>query len=178
MKTFMDDIKEGKNIATDAHTDAATAQSEVDALETVVGAAQGEIDALEGVVDARVKIAVVSLAGGAANAFAFAWQNPETVAILVQRVLVDRDTAGGTATAVIDIGTAADATTGSNNLIDGLDANATGLADNISDAGSSGKARQKLDAKDGGTDYITGQILVEAAASLAGKVYIEYVKVQ
>ena len=170
-KTFIEEIEdqELKDTAQDAaigdaHTDAATAQ--------------GDVDALEGVVEAQVKVAVATLAGGAANAFAFAWQNPESVAILIQRIFVDRTAAGGTATAVLNIGTAADATTHSDNLIDGLDANATGLADNITDGGTNGKSRQKLDAKDGTTDHITGQILTEAAEALAGKVYIEYVKVR
>lgn len=163
-RTFIEEIKDQER--KDTTQDVATA------------AAQGEVDSLEAVVDAGVKVAVASLAGGAANAFAFAWQNPESTPIIVQRVIVDRTAAGGTATAVLDIGTAADGVTGSDNLIDGLDANATGIADNITSAGSNGKSRQRLDAKNGTTDYITGQIKTEAAASLAGKVYIEYIKVR
>ncbi|PKG32406.1 hypothetical protein, partial [Methanoregula sp.] len=148
----------------DAHADAATAQEEVDSLETVV--------------DAGVKIAAANLAGGAANAFAFAWENPESVPIIVQRVTLDRTAAGGTATAVADVGTAVDATTHSDNLIDGVDLNATGPVDNITDKGSNGKSRQRLDANGGTTAWITGQILTEAAAALTGKVYIEYIKVR
>lgn len=170
-KTFMEEIKdqELKDTAQDtaigdAHTDAATAQ--------------GEVNSLEAVVDAGVKVAAVSLAGGAANAFAFAWENPESVPIIVQKVTIDRTAAGGTATAVGDVGTAADATTHSDNLIDGVDLNATGPVDNITDKGSNGKTRQKLDAKGGTTAWITGQILTEAASALTGKVYIEYVKVR
>lgn len=139
---------------------------------------EAAIDALEETEAADVNVAAVALAGGAANAFAFAWENPESTPIMVQRVLIDRTAAGGTATAVLDIGTAVNATTHSDNLIDGLDANTTGLADNITDKGSNGKSRQRLDAKGGTTAFITGQILTEAAASLAGKVYIEYVKVR
>ena len=170
-KTFIEEIKDQEQ--KDVSQDAAIVNAHGDAA-----AAQGEVDTLEGVVEAGVKVTSVALTPGAANAFAFAWQNPESVAIMVQRILLDKTTAGGTATAVIDIGSAATATTHSDNLIDGADLNSTGLIDNISDAGSSGKARQRLDAHGGTTSFITGQILTEAAAALAGKAYIEYVKIR
>jgi len=134
----------------------------------------GKVVTAPGLLD-RVKVASGDLAAGAANAFAFAWQNPEPGKILVKRVMVDVTTAGGTATAVIDVGSAASATTHSDNLIDGADLNAIALYDNINDAGTNGKSKQKVDEKGGTTDYITGQILTEAASSLAGKYYIEYV---
>jgi predicted RecA/RadA family phage recombinase len=121
-----------------------------------------------------LKVAKVALTGGAANAFAFAWQNPEASAIAVTKVLLDITTAGGTATAVLDIGTGATATTHSDNLIDGIDANATGLSDNITEKGSNGKSRQRMDENGGTTDYLTGQILTEAATALVGNVYIHY----
>lgn len=124
-----------------------------------------------------MRVAKVALAPGNANAFSFAWQNPEASAIIVHRVIVDRTTAGGTASSVLDIGTAANATTASDNLIDGLDANATGVADNIDDQGTNGKSRQRLDANGGTTDFITGRILVQNAASLAGNAYIYYTAV-
>ena len=125
-----------------------------------------------------LKVAVVALTGGLENAFAFAWQNPESVAVLVHRVLVDVTHIAGTAGALLDIGTAANATTHSDNLIDGLDIQAaTGLFDNITDKGSSGKTRQRMDEKNGSTDYITGQILVANASALTGNVYIYYTAV-
>lgn len=124
--------------------------------------------------EGTLKVAKVALTAGAANAFAFAWQNPEASAIAVTRVLLDITTAGGTATAVLDIGTGATATTHSDNLIDGIDANATGLSDNITEKGSNGKSRQRMDANGGTTDYLTGQILVEKADNLVGNVYIHY----
>lgn len=127
--------------------------------------------------DGGVKLVSMALTAGAADSIAFAWQNPESTAILVQRVLVDLTTAGGTATAVIDIGPTTSATGTSNALIDGLDVNQTGLFDNIDDQGTGGAATARLDAMGGTTDYITGKILVEAASALVGNVYIEYVKV-
>jgi len=131
---------------------------------------------IENMVRRRVKR--VALTAGAASAFAFAWQNPEDKKIIVTRVVVDRTTAGGTATAVLDVGPAANATTHADTLIDGLDLNATGVADNVSDGGTNGKARCKVDEKDGTTDYITGQILTEKADNLVGYAYIEYFLVE
>ena len=121
-----------------------------------------------------IKVVKVALAAGNANAYAFAWQNPESSKIIVHRVIVDRTTAGGTATSVIDIGVVANATSTAADLIDGLDLNATGVADNISDGGTDGKARQKVDENGGSNDYITGKILTANAASLVGNVYIHY----
>jgi len=65
-----------------------------------------------------VKLATGSLAGGSANAYAFAWQNPESVSILIIAIVLKVTAAGG-ATSIIDIGSAADATTHSDNLVDG-----------------------------------------------------------
>lgn len=121
-----------------------------------------------------VKVAKVALTPGNANAFAFAWQNPEASKIIVHRVIVDRTAAGGTGSSVLDVGVVANGTSTADTLIDGLDLNATGVADNISDGGTNGKARAKVDEKDGSNDYITGKILAQNAASLAGYVYIHY----
>lgn len=126
-----------------------------------------------------MKVASVALTAGNANAFAFAWQNPEDAKILVHRVLVDITTAGGTASSVLNIGSGASATTATDNLLDGIDANAAALYDNAdeTDSGTNGKASVKLDEKGGTTDWITGQILTANAASLVGNVYIYYTEV-
>jgi len=121
-------------------------------------------------------LAVVDLAGGNADDFSFNWQNPHAFDILVLRVLTDETTPGGTAGALLDIGVAANTGVHSDNLIDGMDANLAGLYDNIEDKGDNGKSRQIVNAKGGANDYITGQIMVAAAASLAGKVTIIYTK--
>lgn len=127
----------------------------------------------------NVKVAEVALTAGIVNAFALAWENPETVPIIVTRVLIDITTAGGTATAVLNVGTAGDATTTSDNLLGGIDANVTATYDNLlaADAGSNGKTVQKLDKKGGTTAFITAQILTEAASSLVGNAYIFYTEV-
>ena len=118
---------------------------------------------------------VEDLASGNANAFAFAVQNPEGVDCIVTNVIVDITTAGGTASSVLDVDVAADATSTGAAIIDGLDLNATGVADRHDDAGSTGGEPKKWDKKGGTNDYVTGKILVQNAASLAGKVIIEYV---
>ena len=118
---------------------------------------------------------VEDLASGNANAFAFAVQNPEGVDCVVTNVIVDITTAGGTASSVLDVDVAADATSTGDDIIDGLDLNATGTSDRHANAGSNGGAPVKWDKNGGTNDYITGKILVQNAASLAGKVIIEYV---
>jgi hypothetical protein len=136
-----------------------------------------ELKKIETELESRIKIAKVALTGGAVNSFAFVWVNQETVPIMVQRVLVDIKTAGATATSVIDIGPAADATSTSDTIIDGLALTSTGLFDNITDKGTNGKSRIRLDERGGTTSYITGKILTANAAELVGNVYIEYIKV-
>lgn len=126
-------------------------------------------------IDSNLKVARVALAGGNANAFAFAWANPETSKIIVSRVVVDVTTKSATAGSLLDVGPGATATTHSDTLIDGLDiATAVITADNITNKGSNGLSLCKLDAVGGTTAYITGQILVQNAAALAGYVYIFY----
>ena len=118
---------------------------------------------------------VEDLASGNANAFAFAVQNPEGVDCVVTNVIVDITTAGGTASSVLDIDVVADATSTGDTIIDGLDLNATGVADRHDNAGSNGGEPKKWDKNGGSNDYVTGKILAQNAANLAGKVIIEYV---
>ena len=118
---------------------------------------------------------VEDLAPGNANAFAFAVQNPEGVDCVVTNVIVDITIAGGTASSVLDIDVVADATSTGDTIIDGLDLNATGVADRHDNAGSNGGEPKKWDKNGGSNDYVTGKILAQNAASLAGKVIIEYV---
>ena len=123
----------------------------------------------------RRRIKRVALTAGIANAIAFAWQNPEGKSIVVTKVVVDRTTAGGAATSVLDVGPATGATETADTIIDGLDLNTTGVADNIADKGTNGTTRvAKLDKNGGTTPYITGKILVANANALVGYAYIEY----
>lgn len=114
------------------------------------------------------------LAAGEAGDFAFAWQNPRASPIIIQRIYIYISTPGGTANAVIDIGTTVNAITHSDNLIDGLDLNQTGLADNIEDVGDNGSSKGFLLPAGDSIDWITGQILVADAMNLVGKYRIRY----
>ncbi len=125
-----------------------------------------------------MKVATVALSSGSTNAYALAWQNPEDAKILVHRVMLDITTAGGGSASTIDVGTAADGTTNSDNLIDGGALSSIAVLDNIDDQGTNGESKQKMDENGGTTDYITGQILDNDASSLAGYAYIFYTEVQ
>lgn len=116
------------------------------------------------------RVAAVSLAAAAAaDDIVFAWENPESSSIIVYRVIADITKAGGTATALLDIGSAADAVTGSDNLIDGVDANAVATYDNF-EAVTGAAGFVKVPAG----EFVTGQAKVEKAEALEGTVYIFY----
>lgn len=118
---------------------------------------------------------VGSLTAGNANDFAFTWQNPHIMEILVTKIVVEVQTGGGTVGSLLNVGTAANATTGSDNLSDGvITLNTTDVYDNSKYVGTNGLVAQYLQANGGGTDWITGQITIANAASLVGKYYIFY----
>ena len=128
------------------------------------------------------RYAIANLASGNANAFAFAIQNPEGVDCLVLNAIVRITTAGGTATSVLDVDIASSATgtgTGTgDSIIDGLDLNQTGEFDRHSDAGTNGGKVVVWNERNRTNDFITGKILVANAASLAGKVIIQYLPLE
>ena len=120
----------------------------------------------------------VALSGGSANAFAAAVQNPESVDVIIVRCILDITTAGGTGSSVLDIDVVGSATDTGDDIFDGVDANATGISDslNSTDNGTNGEGKSwKWDKKDGTNDYLTAKILTQNAASLAGKLYIQYI---
>lgn len=116
------------------------------------------------------KLAVTSLVSGDADDFAFAWENTTGEDIVIIRVIVDVTTAGGTATATLTVGTAANATTEGENLITGADIDATNAYDNLDLANEGVSTFQKL--PDG--EFVTGRIKTANAAALKGDVYIFY----
>jgi len=114
----------------------------------------------------KVALAALDTAGGVASI-----ANPEGVEVLVTRVVIDVTTAS-TAACTVDAGIAANGTTLSDILIDGLDVNAAaGTFDNITEKGTNGKSRQAW----GASQFLTISKASGAAAGLAGSVYIEYV---
>jgi len=90
------------------------------------------------------KVVKVSLTGNAIHAGVQAWQNPESVSILITKIVEDVTTAS-TGAATLDTGTTAtSATTASDTLIDGQSIAATGQFDNTVNGGTNGKGAQKL----------------------------------
>jgi hypothetical protein len=122
------------------------------------------------------KIAKVAFANGAADAFAFAWQNPESNKILVTRVVLDVTTAA-TLAATLSIGSAADATTESTNLMLKAPINAIAVIDNLIVATVGGGAAIKVDENGGTTAYVTGRIKDQASATTVANIYIEYIEI-
>lgn len=115
-----------------------------------------------------IKAALVGLVGTTGGGIA-AVANPESATVIITRVLINRTTKS-TGTAAGDIGVAADGTTSSDNLIDGVALGAAeGLEDNINNAGTNGKARQLW----GASQFVTVTGLADSSG-LAGSIYIEY----
>lgn len=115
---------------------------------------------------AKVALAALDTAGGV-----FAWQNPEGASIIITKVVIDVTTvASGAAT--VDVGTTAtNATTLSDNLLDGVDVHtAAGLLGVADGDGTNGKAQQKL----ASGKWVTGSKASGACAALVGFAYIHY----
>ena len=132
-----------------------------------VGPAFGTVAFDRGMKVAKVALAAVDSGGGV-----FAWQNPESSSVLVQRVILDVTT-NTSGSCTLDVGTtASSATTSSDNLIDGLSlASAAQVADNLGNAGSNGKTRQKLATG----KWVTGSVASGASAGVVGYAYIHYI---
>jgi hypothetical protein len=94
---------------------------------------------------------------------------------LITNVVLDITTAGGTASSVLDVDVESSATGTGDDIIEGLDLNAAAVSDRHNAAGTNGGAPVKWHKKGGTNDYVTGKILAQNAASLAGTVVIEYV---
>ena len=128
--------------------------------------------------DATARVASGILTAGAADAFTFSWQNPNSFSIIVLETFIEVTTASGTADSVVDVGSAVSATTHGDNLILNGDISTVRFlysSHRTEQVWSSGECIV-LDEKDGATDYITGQILTDDALSLAGKYYIRYIR--
>jgi len=132
---------------------------------------------LSNIDDELITQASGALVAGLVNTYAFTWQNPESTEILVERVIVDITTAGGTATAILDVGVVANATSTAAGIINDLDLDAIGVCDHLLVAGAGAGGVHKVDENGGTNDWITGKIITEAASALVGKYYIQYRKV-
>lgn len=122
--------------------------------------------------DRAPKVAIKAITGAALHAGVLNWQNPESSAILILRVIFDVTT-DSTGASTTDIGTTAtSATTQSDNLIDGVDSGTAPIvADNLINGGTNGKASQKLAAG----KWVTFKEASGDATGLVANAYIEYV---
>lgn len=149
---------------------------------TALTASGADLNAVKGLgaTTARaVKTAVVALAGGVDTGGGLgSWANPEAGSILVTRCIVDVTTVAAAA-CLVDAGTTAtNATTLSDNLLDGIDVHtATGQFDSLlaANAGTNGKTVQKL--ATGKWVTFSTQAAGGASAGLVGQAYIQYVLV-
>lgn len=120
------------------------------------------------------KIAVVPLSGTALHAAVVGWQNPEGAAIIVLRAIADITTVS-TGACTLDVGvTAVSATTTSDTLFDGIDANAAiavfDSGNHALDSGANAKAQAVASGKWVTIDEKTGD-----ATGLVGNLFIEYI---
>ena len=123
----------------------------------------------------RIRRASGALGSADTGGGVVSWQNPEDVAIIVTRLVLDITTKS-TAACTLDAGPGATATTVADTLIDGLDANAAaGVFDNIEDQGTNGKSTARLDEAGGTTDYLTVSKKTGAAAGIVGNYHIFYI---
>jgi hypothetical protein len=97
--------------------------------------------------------------------------NPEGVEILITEVLLIVSTKS-TGACTVNFGVAANGTTSSDTIIDGVDVGAAaGRFDNINDKGGNGGRDRAL----ASTEFITGSMATGAAAGLAGQLVVNYV---
>jgi hypothetical protein len=123
-----------------------------------------------------VRVASGDLAAVNANSMAFTWQNPEAVAILVQRVIIDVTTQA-TAAAVMDVAVVASAADTAATIFDDLTLNSAAVYDHSLESGTGLGGVHKMDEKGGANDWITGKTLAQNGTDLVGKYYIEYIVV-
>lgn len=114
-----------------------------------------------------VRVPVAATAGANAKV---AVRNPYDAPALVEKVILNSTTASGN-TNVFDLGTAADAATSSDNLIDGASLNAVAVYDNVGSVGTNGKSVQKI----GAGEYVTGSSTA-TTASYVGVVHVTFRK--
>lgn len=148
-----------------------TIQNADGGLEFVDDASSSKMFKVGGTGNRNMKIAKVALAGVAAatGGALFAWANPENVSIIIDRLELDITTKS-TGVATGDFGIAADATTSSDNLIDGYTLSGTEkVVNNIDDKGVNGKSVQKMTT----AQYLTGTGSA-TTAGLVGFAYIHY----
>jgi len=116
-----------------------------------------------------VKVPLVAIASHAAGDH-FAWANPEGGDILVESFTV-QVTTEATGAATCDYGIAADGTTGSDTLLDGIDIGTAAISGSQGDSGgTNGVANQVMSS----SEWITGDASADSSG-VVGFAYIKYV---
>ncbi len=113
-----------------------------------------------------------ALAASDAAAGVFSWQNETGLDVFVTRVVIEVTTATSGA-CTVDVGQAATAVS-SDNLLDGLNANATGESDNAQNGGTNG---DKVGKKVATGEFVTASMKTSAAAGLVGSYYVFFVPI-
>lgn len=134
------------------------------------------MDLLDTAYQGGVKVVKGTLVAGVVDTYPFTWQNPESSAILVQRVIVDVTTVASAAS-VMDVGVVAGATSTAATIFDDIPLNAEAVYDHALVSGEGLGGVHKMDANGGTNDWITGKALTQASTGLVGKYYLEYVVV-
>lgn len=112
-------------------------------------------------------LATATSAGGVA-----AIANPLGKELIITRAIV-RTTTKSTAASTVDVGVAANATTSSDTLLDGVDlGTAIGIFDNITNKGTNGKTVAVW----GASQFVTASQASGAVAGLVGELYVEYIE--
>lgn len=144
---------------------------------TLQGVAQSGIGGAPGGSAGQLKVAVVALAGGTDTGGGVgSWANPEAGDIWIERAVLSSKGSGGhiaTAACNLDVGTTAtNATTASDNLIDGQDVHtALVTVDNLTAPGANGKSGQDLAA----AKWVTVSMAdAGASAGFVGELIIAY----
>jgi hypothetical protein len=117
--------------------------------------------------EVTVKVALTAATvttGGAV----LSWANPVGSSIIISRFKIYIST-GSTGAATLDIGIAADGTTSNDTLLDGYNAQTTGVADNIENQGTNGVSAKLMTS----TQFITATASA-TVAGLVGSAYITY----
>jgi hypothetical protein len=133
-------------------------------LVTYISATEGWVDLnkyynSDGTILARGAMTAATTTTGGDS---ISWANPTGEVILVEDIIIDVTTQA-TGAATMDVGVAADGTTTSDTLIDGIDVGSAAIVGSaITDGGSSGQANRKMTS----SQYITGT----PSATLAGLV--------
>ena len=105
----------------------------------------------------------------------FAWQNPESTAVIIDRVIIDVTTAATSTVCTVDIGyTATSATTSDDDLLDGVAFTSAGVYDNTVNIGTNGKGVQKAAAG----KWVTATEKTGDVTGLAGKFYLHYRRIR